>query len=160
MEQKEIIAKSIDQICDMILACDQTGRIIYMNETAQKQLEYPVSDPSISIFDIFPGIFTEAKDLAETRQKTEVDRLPVDIYRYNRTCFPVWMRLLDTGNADYICIAHDRTKVKKTRRQPKSNQNLWQISHMNCGLRSMGSWAISCPYGRSKKIPRNCRSYL
>ena len=110
MEQKEIIAKSIDQICDMILACDQTGRIIYMNETAQKQLEYPVSDPSISIFDIFPGIFTEAKDLAETRQKTEVDRLPVDIYRYNRTCFPVWMRLLDTGNADYICIAHDRTK--------------------------------------------------
>lgn len=73
MEQKEIIAKSIDQICDMILACDQTGRIIYMNETAQKQLEYPVSDPSISIFDIFPGIFTEAKDLAETRQKTEVD---------------------------------------------------------------------------------------
>lgn len=110
MEQKEIIAKSIDQICDMILACDQTGRIIYMNETAQKQLEYPVSDPSISIFDIFPGIFTEAKDLAETRQKAEVDRLPVDIYRYNRTCFPVWMRLLDTGNADYICIAHDRTK--------------------------------------------------
>ena len=69
MEQKEIIAKSIDQICDMILACDQTGRIIYMNETAQKQLEYPVSDPSISIFDIFPGIFTEAKDLAETRQR-------------------------------------------------------------------------------------------
>ena len=48
MEQKEIIAKSIDQICDMILACDQTGRIIYMNETAQKQLEYPVSDTSIS----------------------------------------------------------------------------------------------------------------
>lgn len=87
MEQKEIIAKSIDQICDMILACDQTGRIIYMNETAQKQLEYPVSDPSISIFDIFPGIFTEAKDLAETRQKAEVDRLPVDIYRYNRDLF-------------------------------------------------------------------------
>ena len=39
MEQKEIIAKSIYQICDMILACDQTGMISYMNETAQKQLE-------------------------------------------------------------------------------------------------------------------------
>ena len=91
--KRKSLQKSMDRACDTILACDQTGRIIYMNETAQKQLEYPVSDPSISIFDIFPGIFTEAKDLAETRQKAEVDRLPVDIYRYNRTCFPVWMHL-------------------------------------------------------------------
>ncbi len=110
MEQKEIIAKAIDQICDMILACDPNGRILYMNETAQEQLEYSVSDPSISIFDIFPGIFLEAKDLPEVRKKAEKDRLPVDIYRSNRTCFPVWMRLLDTEDVNYIFIAHDRTK--------------------------------------------------
>ena len=44
MEQDEIIAKSIDRISDIILACDCSGKITYCNATARELLEYPVGN--------------------------------------------------------------------------------------------------------------------
>ena len=43
-------------------------------------------------------------------KKSHEKDMEVDIYRYNRTCFPVSVRLIDTENQGYICIAKDRTK--------------------------------------------------
>lgn len=108
MEQDEIIAKSIDRISDIILACDCRGKIIYCNATARELLEYPEGD-TIAIDDVFPGVFFMEKEQLYSKKSHEKD-MEVDIYRYNRTCFPVSVRLIDTENQGYICIAKDRTK--------------------------------------------------
>lgn len=108
MEQDEIIAKSIDQISDIILACDCTGKITYCNATARELLEYP-KGVTVAIDDVFPGVFFMENEQLHSKKSHEKD-LEVEIYRYNRTCFPVSVRLIDIENQGYICIAKDRTK--------------------------------------------------
>ena len=70
MEQDEIIAKSIDRISDIILACDCSGKITYCNATARELLEYPVGN-TVVIEEVFPGVFFMEKGQVYARKSCE-----------------------------------------------------------------------------------------
>lgn len=71
MEQDEIIAKSIDWISDIILACDCSGKITYYNATARELLEYPVGN-TVVIEEVFPGVFFMEKGQVYARKSCEI----------------------------------------------------------------------------------------
>ena len=71
MEQDEIIAKSIDRISDIILACDCSGKITYYNAIARELLEYPVEN-TVVIDDVFPGAFFMEKGQVYARKSCEI----------------------------------------------------------------------------------------
>lgn len=121
MEQGGLFQFSIDNALEIVLIFDGSGRIVYANQSAKRQLEYDEELCGSLITDIFPGAFhiEEGLLVLECRMAEVLQNMMA--YRRNRTCFPVRMKLLLYENPDggcrefaearghhmYICTASD-----------------------------------------------------
>lgn len=109
MLQQEITANAIDDVCDIVLAYDANGTICYENGTARRNLEYPQGQ-AYQITDVFPGTFSVKQGMVLVNAEPTDEEYLVDIYRANRTCFPVRLRLNRLSDGMTLCVVHDRTK--------------------------------------------------
>ena len=111
--QQEIISwqKSMDYSLELVLAFDEQGKVVYTNQTAREMLEYGMEDESVTIYDVFPGVFTEGENgfITELTLGREIHDL--NIYRKNRTFFHGEARIFPAAQLGiYICMAKDISK--------------------------------------------------
>lgn len=93
MEQKSIFQFTIDNACEMILVFDDQGKILYANQSANKQLNDSEALQGSLITDVLQGIVVPEDGrllFPEEMDDSEQERL---IYRSNKTCFPARVKL-------------------------------------------------------------------
>lgn len=96
---------SIDNVTEIVLVFDETGKIVYANRSAEKQLEYEPELTSYRMADIFPVEFQSGELLSKIAEGEEKNRM---LYRGNRTCFPAKVRVYsyaDETGTQYVCMA-------------------------------------------------------
>ncbi len=98
---------SIDNTSEIVLIFDDTGRIIYANQSAVQQLEY---DQVLACYvtDIFPKEVQTEYDLKEVAADRKGEARQMLLYRGNRTCFPAQVKFLpyeEEGKCLYVCMA-------------------------------------------------------
>lgn len=106
-----LIRYSLDQAMEMIFLFDETGRIIYGNETANRLLEYEDLCGAM-VTEVFPGEFWITDTGFETKYRFNKEPVSLMAYRKNHTCFDVEARMLRYGEDShmYICMATDASK--------------------------------------------------
>lgn len=121
MEQRGIFQFSIDNTLEIVIFFDDSGTIIYANQSAKQQLEYGEELCGCSIADIFPKDFQSIGGALVTECEVSQEPQNMMAYRKNLTCFPVKIRLLAYENAQsmhggegvyknqklYICTGYD-----------------------------------------------------
>ena len=96
---------SIDNVTEIVLVFDETGKIVYANRSAERQLEYESKLTSYRMADIFPVEFQSGELLSKNTEGEEKNRM---LYRGNRTCFPAKVRVYsyaDETGTQYVCMA-------------------------------------------------------
>ncbi len=101
---------SIDNAGEMVVIFNNTGNIVYANQSAVQKLEYDSDLTEYSMSDIFPVEFSsgEMSEGATAFQKGAMQNRM--LYRGNRTCFPAKVKLVpyEAGEeALYVCMASD-----------------------------------------------------
>lgn len=94
---------------EMILLFDETGKISYANDIAEKNLAYDEGLYNRCISDIFPNEFKNTEHGLETDYPFGPEIQHIVAYRQNLTCFPVEARIIkSTIQPDiYICMVND-----------------------------------------------------
>lgn len=102
---------SIDNVTEIVIIFDGTGKIVYANNSAQKQLEYESELTDYRMADIFPVEFQSGEMLggavAIQDACQEKNRM---LYRGNRTCFPAKVKMYSYGTGEeilYVCMAEN-----------------------------------------------------
>lgn len=89
MEQEEVYFQDfVKNALELAIIFHASGKIIYMNQTATKLLEYDFWDDS-RIQDIFPNEFSENMSVVSQIALLKNDLCSFTAYRKNRTCFPM-----------------------------------------------------------------------
>ena len=125
--QQELISWQIplDYCLELVIAFNDRGRVVYANQTAQETLEYSSEDKDVTIYEIFPGVFTESEHGFVTELILGRDIHDVNVYRKNRTFFHAEARIfpaMQTGI--YICMAKDISK------QETPEHDAFKITHL------------------------------
>lgn len=109
MTQDSLVQFSMDNALEMVLIFENSGKIIYANESAKQQLEYGEEWSEYLVSDIFPGSFEVAEEGLETNVSFGQEIQDMMAYRKNKTCFPVKVRILKYGeeNSSFLCMAYD-----------------------------------------------------
>lgn len=106
--EESLFRFSIENAIEIIIVFNITGRIIYANPSAEKQLEYDSELTKYRMADIFPGelesgeLLDGESALGEKQEKTRM------LYRGNRTCFPAKVNIFSyVGEEEtlYVCMA-------------------------------------------------------
>lgn len=93
---------------EMIIIFDRTGKITYVNDEAEKKLEYEGDLCGRSISDVFSNDFKARDGGFETEYAFGHELQSLVAYRKNLTCFPVEARIISsTEQESYICMAND-----------------------------------------------------
>ncbi len=110
--RNEIFQVSIHRAHELALVFDETGLIVYANQTAEDKLEYGLDMLSSYIWEVFPSVFSKTGDGFASECDFDGTDRQLDAYRKNRTCFPVNARLLKgTGVVPfYCCMAFDASE--------------------------------------------------
>lgn len=110
--RNEIFQFSIQNAHELALIFDGSGRILYVNKSAEEKLLYGLDMLNRYIWEVFPGVFSKTENGFTSEYDFDgVDR-DMDAYRKNRTCFPVNARLFK-GNGVipfYCCMAFDTSE--------------------------------------------------
>ena len=120
MGQNSLFQFSIDNALEMVLIFDDSGTIIYANQSAKDGLEYEELCEK-SIIDIFPGEFQKNGEILVSKCELNGKVQSMMAYRKNRTCFSSKVKILKyedskdfhadmlTGKGQqlYICTAYD-----------------------------------------------------
>lgn len=131
MNQYSLFRFSIDNAMEMILIFDDSGTILYANQSAGKVLEYYEELCNSPIAEIFPGEFQIHDSEMTYTCKMDGSFQNMMAYRKNRTCFPVKVKFLVHneaakkfampgqrfddlpmygGQRTYVCMAYDISK--------------------------------------------------
>lgn len=115
---------ALEYALEMVLICDEGGRIVYANQTARKLLDFE-NIYEYLITDIFPASFVIEDGRLCTRQALSHEaEYHMEAYRANKTCFPVEARIFkdqeDSGR--YICAAVDLSEKNLLIKQGKQAQ--------------------------------------
>ncbi len=131
MDQNSLFRFSIDNAMEIILIFDDSGMILYGNQSAGHALEYYEELHSSHIFDVFPGEFQMQDGTMSYTCTMDGTFQTLMAYRKNRTCFPVKVKFMIhneavqmfampgrrfddlpkyCGQRTYICMAYDISK--------------------------------------------------
>lgn len=131
MDQNSLFRYAVDNSLSIVMVFDDTGTILYANQTACKKMEYYEELYRSPISEIFPGEFEVHDGAMSHTCKMDGSLQNVMAYRKNRTCFPVRAKFLVHneaakmfaipgqrfddlpmygGQRTYICTAYDVTK--------------------------------------------------
>lgn len=94
MEQSSLFQFSIDNALEIVIVFDESGTIIYANQTAKQQLEYEDELCGSSIADIFPKSFEITDGIMKSECVADGNLQNMMAYRKNLTCFPARVKLL------------------------------------------------------------------
>ena len=112
MIRDSIFQFSMDNALEIALIFENSGKIIYANESAKRQLSYGEEWEGCLISDIFPDVFkvTDGCLTANCRFGEELQDLMA--YRKNKTCFSVRTKMLQYGEEPptYLCMACDSSE--------------------------------------------------
>lgn len=108
MENNSSIWKLIDYAHEMVVACDNEGRINYANGVAVELLKYEDDLFGHYMNELFPEEFTmdNGKFFCVSMEETSIQTMA---YRGNRTCFAVDLRIREFEGS-IVCLALDRTE--------------------------------------------------
>ena len=131
MDQNSLFRYAVDNSLSIVMIFDDSGTILYANQTACKKLEYYEELCRSPISEIFPGEFEVHDGVLSNTCKMDGSLQSVMAYRKNRTCFPVLAKFLVHDNTNrmfsmpgvrfddlpmyggqrtYICTSYDVTK--------------------------------------------------
>lgn len=131
MDQNSLFRYAVDNSLSIVMIFDDSGTILYANQTASKKLEYYEELCRSPISEIFPGEFEVHDGKLSYTCKMDGSLQSAMAYRKNRTCFPVQVKFLVHDNSSrlfsvpgmryddlpfyggqrtYICTAYDMTK--------------------------------------------------
>jgi len=94
MNQNSLFRFAVDNAVGMIIVFDDSGMILYANQTAGDKLEYYDELCRKPITEIFPGEFEISDGMLSGTDKMDGTLQSVMAYRKNRTCFPVSAKFL------------------------------------------------------------------
>lgn len=100
----------LEHSLEMALVFDETGKIIYANSEAVRQLEYDNELYGHFIGEIFPGSFEKSSFGFITDYTFGETNQMLMAYRANKTCFRVEVRILqheEDGEILYYCMMRD-----------------------------------------------------
>ena len=111
MEQ-ELCQFSMEYALEMVIVFDESGQIVYANESARNHLEYGEKLCGCNIWDIFPGEFRNATAQFDTDYPFGHEIQDMSAYRKNRTCFPCRARMMkwEGHPGTYLCMAFDSSE--------------------------------------------------
>ena len=131
MAHNSLFRYLIDNAMEIILIFDDSGTVLYANNSAEDALEYEDKLCGCPITEIFPGEFTVQDGLMSSTCHMDGTFQSMMAYRKNRTCFPVKVKFriheeadkkftipgqrfddlpLYGGQRTYICMAYDISK--------------------------------------------------
>ena len=107
MEPYEYGVFPVKDALELILIFEKSGKILYANTEAEKNLEYHGDLCGRKISDIFPGEFKETEGGMVTEYPFGPKLRKLVAYRKNLTCFPVRTRMIQAEDREgiYICMA-------------------------------------------------------
>lgn len=95
---------------EMIICFDRRGIITYGNPATSKRLDFGEALLGTHISEIFPNAFWTTEAGFGTDVEFNEEAFELMAYRYNKTCFPVEAKFIDTQDGNYLCISRDITK--------------------------------------------------
>lgn len=104
MEPCEYGVFPVKDALEIVVIFDRTGKILYANTEAEKNLGYQGDLCGRKISEIFPGDFKEAGEGFVTEYPFGQELHKLVAYRRNHTCFPVRARILESGGPEGACI--------------------------------------------------------
>ena len=110
MEQNGVFWYSLDNVSEMICICDERGVITYANKSASGKLKYDSELCGQYITEILPEEFEVTGNKLYVKCQLGVESQNTVIYRKNRTCFPVRIKVFtypSMSESLYICMATD-----------------------------------------------------
>lgn len=117
----------IENMQEMLLFFDETGKIVYANKRAYELLEYDNLPEECTVAEIFPAEFP-MEDGKLSGEYVFGDELhDMNAYRRNMTCFPVVAKILEVpGEEGCLClVGYDATeKVYLTKRHEREQQEV------------------------------------
>ena len=130
VNQNALFQFSLNNVLEIIVIFDGSGKIVYTNQMAENQLEYSGSLCGRTIVEVFPNEFEINGNKLVINGKTDGSVRQMMAYRGNRTCFPTEVKLfcyeaaeneypsscalcptfsLHKGQALYICSGFNTT---------------------------------------------------
>ena len=95
---------------EMIICFDRRGIITYGNPATSKRLDFGEALLGTHISEIFPNAFWSMEAGFGTDVEFNEETFELMAYRYNKTCFPVEAKFIDTQDGNYLCLSRDITK--------------------------------------------------
>lgn len=122
MTQEEAIRRAIAKIEEIVIFFEDDGEICYANDAAKKQLEYKEQIFEQNIIDIFPTFFSSRQGIRESIAEDFGRSRELEVYRLNRTCFPVSATFYAYEDGTFSCIAYDITKQQYMEKRVENTQ--------------------------------------
>lgn len=110
LEQNGVFWYSLDNVSEMIIICDERGVITYANRSAIGKLKYDSGICGQYITELLPEEFTITENKLTVKCQLGEESQNTVIYRKNRTCFPVRIKVLTYpaySESVYICMVTD-----------------------------------------------------
>jgi signal transduction histidine kinase len=117
MTEAEAFRLSIEHTQEMVLFYDRRGIIFFANQSAEDLLGYDSGVAGHAVADILPGAFRERDGIFDLNTSLDLDGFSAEAYRENRTCFPVWTRILNQQEELGIVFAMDVSRGVYLERQ-------------------------------------------
>lgn len=108
MEPYECGVFPVKDALELVLIFERSGKILYANTEAEKNLEYQGELCGRKISEIFPGEFKEEEGRIVTEYPFGYELRKLVAYRKNLTCFPVRARIIEAEGrkGTFICMAN------------------------------------------------------
>ncbi|MBE5888404.1 MAG: hypothetical protein E7283_06150 [Lachnospiraceae bacterium] len=110
MKYENLTQYVVEHMDEMIVCFDQDGVITYGNPAAGARLEFGEELVGTHISEIFPNAFWVADPGFGTDVEFNEENYELMAYRYNKTCFPIDAKFIDTKDGSYLCLSKDITK--------------------------------------------------
>lgn len=92
----------VENSMDIAIVFEQDGSISYINKEGKEILEWEEEEHNIA--DVFPNCFHLEGGRLVMDCQIPMKKETIEAYRENRTCFPVWTRILPWEDC-YVCMA-------------------------------------------------------
>lgn len=111
MQIERAISFCMEQIEEIVFFFDRSGTILYANNKAKQATEFGESIYSENMESVFWGSLTFVNGVFEEADSLTKTPVEMNVYRQNRTCFPVMARvIIYEPDAVYLCMANDATE--------------------------------------------------
>ena len=110
MKYENLTQYVVEHMDEMIVCFDQNGVVTYGNPAAGVRLEYGEELIGTHISEIFPNAFWVADPGFGTDVEFNEENYELMAYRYNKTCFPIDAKFIDTKDGNYLCLSKDITR--------------------------------------------------